>query len=309
MCDISTFQNAWFGLILLRDMPDSTTLAAPSVITRARRSLHEALAGVGAKFPASVNVHLHEHDLLEALAMRIGWERDIFFRLVPTWAFEAVVADFLRATFPHLSHLRPGAWEICDTATHGKVQIANFAQYEHLHRLKLKAEADPDLMAALGGDYLIAPDVVVLRDAEPDEVLNQTAAIVDAASARLSPLRAANNAVRLRFLHASLSCKWTLRSDRAQNARSEALNLLRNRKGHAPHIVAVTAEPIPSRLASLALGMSDLDCVYHIALPELQAAVAECVDEERSDQGGTLQMLVGGRRLRDISDLPLDLAI
>ena len=92
-------------------------------------------------------------------------------------AFETVIANFLRSTFLQLSHLRPGAWEICDTATHGKVQIANFAQYEHLMRLKEKADADPDLRAALGGDYLIAPDVVVLRTAEPDEVLNGPCAI------------------------------------------------------------------------------------------------------------------------------------
>ncbi len=37
-------------------------------------------------------------------------------------------------------------------------------------------------------------------------------------------------------------------SDRAQNTRSEALNLIRNRKGRLPHIVVVTEEPSPSRL-------------------------------------------------------------
>jgi hypothetical protein len=253
---------------------------------------------------------LFKREASASLAGILGWDADAFLKRIDARAFETVVANFLRATFPHLAHLRPGAWEICDTGTHGKVQIANFAQYEHLLRLKEKADADPDLRAALGGDYLIAPDVVVLRTSEPDENLNLPAAIVDDASARLAPLRAANTGgVPVRFLHASVSCKWTLRSDRAQNARSEALNLLRNRKGHAPHVVAVTAEPIPSRLASLALGTNDLDCAYHIALPELREAVEECVDEERSDQVGTLQMLIAGRRLRDISDLPLDLAV
>ncbi len=70
--------------------------------------------------------------------------------------------------------------------------------------------------------------------------------------------------------------------------------------------MTVTAEPLPTRLASLALGTGDLDCVYHFALPELREAVEKIGSEDQ------LEMLLGminGRRLRDISDLPLDLAI
>ncbi|RME01738.1 MAG: restriction endonuclease, partial [Calditrichaeota bacterium] len=107
-------------------------------------------------------------------------------------------------------------------------------------------------------------------------------------------------------LHASISCKWTLRSDRAQNSRTEALNLIRNRKGHLPHIVAVTAEPTATRIASLALGTGDIDCVYHFALNELKTAILAIEDESQADM---LNMLIEGRRLRDISDLPFDLAI
>ena len=105
---------------------------------------------------------------------------------------------------------------------------------------------------------------------------------------------------------ASVSCKWTIRSDRAQNVRTEALNLIRNRKGRLPHVVAVTAEPMPTRLASLALGTGDLDCVYHVALDELVKALS---DIDNQDQAEMLQLLVEGRRLRDISDLPFDLAL
>jgi hypothetical protein len=108
------------------------------------------------------------------------------------------------------------------------------------------------------------------------------------------------------LLHASISCKWTIRSDRSQNTRTEALNLIRNRKGPLPHVVAVTAEPLPTRLAALALGTGDLDCVYHIALPELQKAL---VQVNNLDQLDMLEMMVSGRRLRDIADLPFDLAI
>lgn len=68
----------------------------------------------------------------------------------------------------------------------------------------------------------------------------------------------------------------------------------------------VTAEPLPSRIASIALGTGDLDCVYHFALYELIAAVKEA---ELEDAGEMLRILVEGKRLRDISDLPLDLAV
>jgi len=95
-----------------------------------------------------------------------------------------------------------------------------------------------------------------------------------------------------------------IRSDRSQNIRTEAMNLIRNRKGHTPHIVAVTAEPLPTRIASLALGTGDLDCVYHMALHELEIAV-----KNNEDQQEMLRTLIAGKRLRDISDLPFDLAV
>ncbi len=107
-------------------------------------------------------------------------------------------------------------------------------------------------------------------------------------------------------MHASISTKWTLRSDRAQNARSEALNLIRNRKGRTPHIVVVTAEPTPSRLSSIALGTGDIDCVYHFALPELSAAVDQSGNDEAINM---LHIMIQGKRLKDIGDLPLDLSV
>lgn len=107
------------------------------------------------------------------------------------------------------------------------------------------------------------------------------------------------------ILHASISCKWTVRSDRSQNTRTEALNLIRNRKGHLPHIVAVIGEPLPTRIAALALGTGDLDCVYHFALDELRETINEIDNQDQLDM---LLMMVEGKRLRDISDLPFDLA-
>ena len=68
----------------------------------------------------------------------------------------------------------------------------------------------------------------------------------------------------------------------------------------------VTAEPLPSRLASLALGTGDIDCVYHFALPELREAVEASGAEDSIEM---LRILIEGKRMKDISDLPLDLAV
>jgi type II restriction enzyme ngoMIV (fragment) len=102
------------------------------------------------------------------------------------------------------------------------------------------------------------------------------------------------------------SAKWTMRSDRAQNSRTEALGLIRNRKGNLPHIAVVTGEPLPGRLASLALGTGDIDCMYHFALYELIDAVNATGAEDSIE---LLDVLIKGKRLKDISDLPLDLAV
>ena len=63
---------------------------------------------------------------------------------------------------------------------------------------------------------------------------------------------------------------------------------------------------MPARIASLALGTGDIDCVYHFALKELVEAVKE-IDAEDSIE--MLNILITGKRLKDISDLPLDLAV
>jgi len=108
------------------------------------------------------------------------------------------------------------------------------------------------------------------------------------------------------ILHASISCKWTLRSDCAQNARSEGLNLVRNRKGRLPHVTVKTGEPTPDRIASIALGTGDIDLVYHFALYELLDTVRSLV---MSDHEDSINTMIEGRRLRDISDLLLDLIV
>ena len=159
----------------------------------------------------------------------------------------------------------------------------------------------------LGNDYMVAPDIVIYRELCEDSEINLGQDYVDDSISTMADLRKQNGGKPI--LHASVSAKWTMRSDRAQNSRTEALNLIRNRKGHLPHIIVVTGEPLPSRLASLALGTGDVDCVYHFALYELVDAVHSYGVNGREDIIETLDNLIDGKRLKDISDLPLDLCV
>ena len=218
--------------------------------------------------------------------------------------FESACAAFVQDTFLKLGHLRPGAWDVRQVSGRNRLEIAKYAQYAHLVALDRAAKSDPELAAALGSDYTITPDIVVVRSTVEDAAINAAACLVNDSVTTLASLRQHNGGLPL--LHASISCKWTIRSDRAQNARSEALNLVRNRKGRLPHVMVVTAEPLPSRLASIALGTGDIDCVYHFALYELQATVKALGMDDVAD---TLAVMVEGKRLKDISDLSLDLAV
>ncbi|MFR9676958.1 NgoMIV family type II restriction endonuclease [Streptomyces sp. TR02-1] len=219
--------------------------------------------------------------------------------------FEGAVEEFLEESFPIFQSLRPGQWTIENVgSSRAEYQISKYEPYTHLADLARAIQDDPTLASVLGNSYEISPDILVLRHPEPDEVINRDRQLVDVESGRYAVVRKINQDRPV--VHAIVSCKWTLRSDRAQNARSEALNVIRNRKGRTPHVVVVTGEPTPSRLASLALGTGDIDTVYHFALPEL----IQAVDQTENDEAiSMLDTLIAGKRLRDISDLPLDLAI
>lgn len=159
-------------------------------------------------------------------------------------------------------------------------RISDYWQYEHLARINAIVEGDPMLKAELGGDYLVKPDVVVS---------------VPGVGRGTQPT-----------LHAVVSCKFTLRSDRAQNIRHEAITLVRHRRGRQPHIVAVTAEPLPSRIASLCRGTGEVDAVYHVCLEELIEAVN---DVGNAGQRADLDEFVGQGRLFDLSMLPEHLSV
>lgn len=208
--------------------------------------------------------------------------------------FGVISTEFLQDTFLQLGHIRLGTWEIKRIGNRNRKAI-DFEQDAHL--------LTPDNATAWENDYTITPDIIIYRRLLSDLEIKQADTLVDDQVSHRTSLRSINEGKPL--LHASISSKWTIRSDRSQNTRSEALNLIWNRKGHLPHIVAVTVEPLPSRLASIALGTRDIDCVYHFALNELITAVEAAQAEDSLEM---LSIMIQGKRLKDISDLPLDLA-
>lgn len=220
--------------------------------------------------------------------------------------FSLFTSEFIQGAFALLEHLRPGKWAF--SVSQAKPGIAAFDQYEHLYEITKMIGQSKELASSLGMDYLITPDITVSREPLEDEEINISTHIVNSEDefASRTPLRAANLTPPRGSLLATVSCKWTIRSDRAQNTRTEALNLIRNRKGGTPKITVVVMEPLPTRIASIALGTGDIDCAYHAALNELVESVAEYGDEGQLDMMNTM---VNGRRLRDISDLPFDLII
>lgn len=158
--------------------------------------------------------------------------------------------------------------------------VTEFAQYAHLKTVDTLVQANPELRVTIGRDYLIKPDVTV--------------GLLDLDVLGAPP-----------FLHAAVSCKWTIRSDRVQNIRHEYSQLVRHRRGRQPHLVAVTAEPLPSRLASIARGTGEVDAVYHIAYEALAEAVARVANDA---QKAAWEECVGQRRILPYSALAQTLA-
>lgn len=286
-----------------------------AIITEARKKYHQTLVSEGvlslSKDGVASNADSSNRPsiaIAKAVAKKLGASESIKLKgQTAGTKFEQITMQFIADTFPKLQHLRPGSWEIRNLGNQSSTKTSDFAQYEHLAYLTDLVEKNKQLATVIGNDYLVAPDVIIYRDLCDDAEINHGGSYVDESIATMADLRKSNGGKPI--LHASVSAKWTMRSDRAQNSRTEALNLIRNRKGHLPHIVVVTGEPLPSRLASLALGTGDLDCVYHFALYELLESVREYGANGREDIVETLENLIAGKRLKDISDLPLDLSV
>lgn len=165
------------------------------------------------------------------------------------------------------------------TARRGAL-VTDYSQYAHLLHLNQLVVDNPTLSVTIGQDYLIKPDVLI----------------------GLEDVPTVNG---LPMLHAAVSCKWTIRSDRVQNIRHENNQMVRHRRGRQPHLVAVTAEPLPSRLAAIARGTGEVDAVYHIVYDELDAAVQVSKNTRQQAAWGEI---TGQGRLLDYNLLAQHLA-
>ncbi|MEW1774922.1 NgoMIV family type II restriction endonuclease [Streptomyces sp. NPDC086777] len=167
-------------------------------------------------------------------------------------ALEQAVCHHLKTALP--AEVPDRLWHVDHKKT-----VADFTQYQHLDRVAKAVRENATLRVDLGRDYLIRPDVTV--------GVTQSAADTSA----------------LPYLHAAVSCKWTIRSDRVQNVRHEFLQMIRHRRGRLPHLVVVTAEPMPSRITSIARGTGEADAIYHVAFDALRKAVADFGNSKQKD--------------------------
>jgi hypothetical protein len=134
--------------------------------------------------------------------------------------------------------------------------ITRFDQYAHLSEVDALVRANPQLRVTVGTDYLIRPDVTV----------------------SLARVRTASG---LPVLHAAVSCKWTIRLTGAEHP---ARMLADDPPSPGPQRPpGATAEPLPTRLASIARGTGEVDAVYHIAYDAMAASVAGLANSEQAD--------------------------
>ena len=82
--------------------------------------------------------------------------------------FELLTMEFLQETFPRLQNLRPGQWSILQLGNNNRLKTSDFEQYEHLAYLNALTTENAQLAAALGNDYMVAPDVVIYRSLYED---------------------------------------------------------------------------------------------------------------------------------------------
>lgn len=217
--------------------------------------------------PNNADIDSETSRAIAAEMLRIlGVERVALPKEAAGTALEVGVADYLARALPDRDPDR--TWEV-----ERRKLITDFDQYQHLARLDELVRENPTLRTEIGRDYLIKPDVTV--------------GVVFATG-------------RPPALHAAISCKWTIRSDRVQNIRHEGVILTRSRRGRQPHVVTVTAEPLPTRLAAIARGTGEVDTVYHVALGELVQATNRAGTEE---QKNVLDELIQQKRLADFETM------
>jgi hypothetical protein len=172
---------------------------------------------------------------------------------------------------------------IGDECSKGRIKSGVHRLLEKRLELAIESadQADDDLEAfveQLGTESLLKVDVTVSRPASSGH---------------------------LPILSIGLSGKWSLRTDRAQDCVSQGAKLVGLRRGRMPHFALVTMEPRPAMLALVADGSGSVDCVYHLALPQLVEALTAIAASKPTGWRPlqTLNRLIRQNRLRDYDDL------
>ena len=215
--------------------------------------------------------------------------------------FEEATCVFLNSTLKKLNSLSSAKM----VAMTKKISLGEFEQLKHIPEIKkIVSRSDNPSLRALLGDYFVKPDIIVYKEPLDINTLSFGDNDDDIMAKIREYLKGKKNS-----LHANISLKWTIRSDRSQNTRTECQNFIRNRNGRVPHLIGITAEPMPSRIASIAQGTEDLDCVYHPFLYELlDSANLHKSDGKIFEKAYvSLNEMVQTNRLKDVSLLPIDL--
>lgn len=209
-------------------------------------------------------------------ALEIDWETDTTLADDESSgaALERDVEADMKNALPDLDKDR--GWHVSRSGI-----AADYAQFQHLSELQRLFKENPALRSTLASDYHVKTDVCV--------------GVQHPLDSEAPP-----------FLHAAISCKWTIRSDRVQNVRYEFATLVRTRRGRLPHLVLVTAEPLPSRLISIARGTGEVDAVYHLLFDELTAVIP---DAAAKAQRADWEELVGQQRLLPYAQLAENLTL
>ena len=217
--------------------------------------------------------------------------------------FANITATFVEKSIQQLRHSRSGSWSYFT-----RLLSPPFDQSEHKeHSARAEGSpATPPLALEFDCEFVLTPDIIVGRTPLTDTKSRRHGEVVEAEKNVANTTLSRSSPFSNQYLHASISCKWKVQNSPTDGSYILASYRDRKRNGRFPHIAVVTAEPLPTRIAAVALGARDVDCVYHFALHEMRAAIKEIDNEDQMDM---LNIMVQGKRLRDISDLPFDLAM
>jgi len=215
--------------------------------------------------------------------------------------FELAVGQFLSDVAPWSRGPQSASWRVEETRTHRDASLHEANEADESHPVSIGSK--DWVYAILDTRSFPGSELLITCSFDERDSVGSNSTDTDLRPEGRSISRDINPSSR--SVYAMVSCQLTACRDRSHAARRQAVSLARADK-ERPHILLVTAEPSPSRITSLALGVGHPDVVYHIALPQLVRGV----QASDSDEGLLmLDSLMTKGILRDISDLPVDLSL